>query len=149
MLIGRPRPQDSYLNGRGILAAAKSSGAGAIHPGYGFLSENADFAAGGGSGLAFVGPTPAHLEAFGAKHTARALARAAGVPLMAGTGLLASAEQAVAEARRIGFPVMVKATGGGGGIGLLACHDAGEVADAFARVQRLAAANFARRRRLP
>ena len=95
------------------------------------------------AGLAFVGPTPAHLEAFGAKHTARALARAAGVPMMAGTGLLASAEQAVAEASRIGFPVMVKATGGGGGIGLLACHDAGEVADAFARVERLAAANFA------
>ena len=144
MLIGKSRPQDSYLNGPGILSAAKFSGAGAIHPGYGFLSENADFARQvEEAGLAFVGPTPAHLEAFGAKHTARALARAAGVPMMAGTGLLASAEQAVAEASRIGFPVMVKATGGGGGIGLLACHDAGEVADAFARVERLAAANFA------
>ena len=144
ILIGKSRPQDSYLNGPGILSAAKFSGAGAIHPGYGFLSENADFARQvEEAGLAFVGPTPAHLEAFGAKHTARALARAVGVPMMAGTGLLASAEQAVAEARRIGFPVMVKATGGGGGIGMLACHDAGEVADAFARVQRLAAANFA------
>ena len=144
VLIGKSRPQDSYLNGPGILSAAKFSGAGAIHPGYGFLSENADFARQvEEAGLAFVGPTPAHLEAFGAKHTARALARAVGVPMMAGTGLLASAEQAVAEARRIGFPVMVKATGGGGGIGLLACHDAGEVADAFARVERLAAANFA------
>ncbi|HEY5400901.1 MAG TPA: urea carboxylase [Trebonia sp.] len=144
VLIGKSRPQDSYLNGSGILSAAKFSGAGAIHPGYGFLSENADFARQvEEAGLAFVGPTPAHLEAFGAKHTARAIARAVGVPMMAGTGLLASAEQAVAEARRIGFPVMVKATGGGGGIGLLACHDAGEVADAFARVQRLATANFA------
>ena len=144
VLIGKSRPQDSYLNGPGILSAAKFSGAGAIHPGYGFLSENADFARQvEEAGLAFVGPTPAHLEAFGAKHTARALARAVGVPMMAGTGLLATAEQAVAEARRIGFPVMVKATGGGGGIGLLACHDAGEVADAFARVERLAAANFA------
>ena len=144
VLIGEARPQDSYLNGSGILSAAKLVGAGAIHPGYGFLSENADFARQvEEAGLAFVGPTPAHLEAFGAKHTARALARTVGVPMMAGTGLLASAEQAVAEARRIGFPVMVKATGGGGGIGLLACHDAGEVADAFARVQRLASANFA------
>jgi urea carboxylase len=144
VLIGKSRPQDSYLNGPGILSAAKFSGAGAIHPGYGFLSENADFARQvEEAGLAFVGPTPAHLEAFGAKHTARALARSAGVPMMAGTGLLASAEQAVAEAGRIGFPVMVKATGGGGGIGLLACHDAGEVADAFARVERLATANFA------
>ena len=143
ILIGKARPQDSYLNGTGILSAAKLSGAGAIHPGYGFLSENADFARQvEEAGLAFVGPTPAHLAAFGAKHTARALARAVGVPMMAGTGLLASAEQAVAEARRIGFPVMVKATGGGGGIGLLACHDAGEVAEAFVRVQRLAGASF-------
>jgi urea carboxylase len=144
ILIGKARPQDSYLNGSGILSAAKFLDAGAIHPGYGFLSENADFARQvEDAGIAFVGPTPAHLEAFGAKHTARALARAVGVPMMAGTGLLASAEQAVAEACRIGFPVMVKATGGGGGIGMLACHDAGEVADAFARVERLATANFA------
>ena len=134
VLIGQARPQDSYLNECAILSAAKSSGAGAIHPGYGFLSENAGFARQvEEAGLAFVGPTPAHLEAFGAKHTARELARAAGVPLMAGTGLLASAEEAVAAAREIGFPVMVKATGGGGGIGMRACHDAAEVADAFAR----------------
>ena len=144
ILIGKARPQDSYLNGCGILSAAKSADAGAIHPGYGFLSENAGFARQvEEAGIAFVGPTPAHLATFGAKHTARELARAAGVPMMAGTGLLASAEEAVAAAREIGFPVMVKATGGGGGIGMLACHDAGEVADAFARVQRLATANFA------
>jgi urea carboxylase len=143
ILIGKSRPQDSYLNGFGILSAAKSSGAGAVHPGYGFLSENADFARQAEeAGLAFVGPTAAHLAAFGAKHTARALARAAGVPLMAGTGLLASADEAVAAAREIGFPVMVKATGGGGGIGMRACHDAAEVADAFARVERLASASF-------
>ena len=144
ILIGESRPQDSYLNGCRILTAAKSSAAGAIHPGYGFLSENADFARQAEeAGIAFVGPAPAHLEAFGAKHTARDLARAAGVPMMAGTGLLASAADAVAAAAEIGYPVMVKATGGGGGIGMLACHDAAEVADAFARVQRLAAANFA------
>ena len=144
ILIGKSRPQDSYLNGSSILSAAKSAAAGAIHPGYGFLSENADFARQvEEAGIAFVGPAPEHLAAFGAKHTARELARAAGVPMMAGTGLLASAEEAVAAAGEIGYPVMVKATGGGGGIGMLACHDAAEVADAFARVQRLAAANFA------
>ena len=143
VLLGPARPQDSYLNADAILAAAKSAEAGAIHPGYGFLSENAGFArAVEGAGLAFVGPTPEQLEAFGDKHTARELARAAGVPMMAGTGLLATAEDAVAQARSIGFPVMVKATGGGGGIGLQACADEDAVAEAFARVQRLATVNF-------
>ena len=143
VLIGPARPQDSYLNADAILAAAKSAGAGAIHPGYGFLSENAGFArAVEKAGIAFAGPTPEQLEAFGDKHTARELARAADVPLLAGTGLLATAEDAVEQARSIGFPVMVKATGGGGGIGLQACADEAAVAEAFARVQRLAAANF-------
>ena len=143
VLIGQARPQDSYLNADAILAAAKSAGAGAIHPGYGFLSENADFArAVEEAGIGFVGPTPEQLEAFGAKHTARTLARGAGVPMMAGTGLLETAEDAVAQARLIGFPVMVKATGGGGGIGLQACADEAAVAEAFARVQRLAAVSF-------
>jgi urea carboxylase len=143
VLIGPARPQDSYLNVPSILGAAKSTGAGAIHPGYGFLSENADFARSAGeAGIAFVGPTPEQLEAFGSKHTARELARAAGVPMMAGTGLLETAADAVEQARAIGFPVMVKATGGGGGIGLQACADEAEVAEAFARVQRLATVNF-------
>ena len=141
VLLGPARPQDSYLNADAILAAAKSAEAGAIHPGYGFLSENAGFArAVEEAGLAFVGPAPEQLEAFGSKHTARELARAAGVPMTAGTGLLATAEDAVAQARMIGFPVMVKATGGGGGIGLQACADEAAVAEAFARVQHLAAA---------
>jgi urea carboxylase len=141
--VGPSRPADSYLNDTAILSAAKATGAGAIHPGYGFLSENAGFArAVEEAGLVFVGPTPAQLEAFGAKHTARALARAAGVPLMAGSGLLSSADEAVAAAASIGFPVMLKATGGGGGIGLVACFSAAEVAPAFDRVSRLAAANF-------
>ena len=103
VLIGQSRPQDSYLNECAILSAAKSTGAGAVHPGYGFLSENAGFARQvEEAGLAFVGPAPAHLEAFGSKHTARDLARHAGVPLMAGTGLLASAADAVAAASEIG-----------------------------------------------
>ncbi|HEX6523378.1 MAG TPA: urea carboxylase [Streptosporangiaceae bacterium] len=143
ILIGPARPQDSYLDVPGILAAARSTGAGAIHPGYGFLSENAGFArAVEEAGISFVGPAPEQLEVFGSKHTARALARAAGVPMMAGTGLLETAADAVEQARAIGFPVIVKATGGGGGIGMRACADETAVAEAFARVQRLAKANF-------
>jgi urea carboxylase len=142
--IGPARPADSYLNAPGILSAAKSTGAGAIHPGYGFLSENATFARQvEEAGLTFIGPTPRQLEAFGAKHTARSLARAAGVPMMAGTGLLSSAGEAVAAAIAIGLPVMVKASGGGGGIGMQACFSEAEVAEAFERVARLAEANFA------
>ena len=143
VLIGPASVGESYLNADAVLAAAARTGAGAIHPGYGFLSENADFARRVESaGLAFVGPTPAQLEAFGVKHTARALAQAVGVPLLPGTGLLRSAQEAAAEAAGIGFPVMVKATGGGGGIGMLACADEPAAAAAFTRVQRLAAANF-------
>jgi urea carboxylase len=141
--IGPARAQESYLNVPALLAAAKSSGAGALHPGYGFLSESADFARQvAGAGLAFVGPAPEQLEAFGAKHTARALAEAAGVPLMAGTGLLSSSGDAVAAAAGIGLPVMVKATGGGGGIGMQACFSLSEVAEAFDRVSRIAATHF-------
>lgn len=142
--IGPAPARDSYLNGDAVIAAALETGAGAIHPGYGFLSENASFArAVEAAGLAFVGPTPEQLESFGPKHTARALARAAGVPLMPGTGLLGSAEEAVQEARRVGLPVMLKATGGGGGIGMTVCSTEQEVADAYERVGRLAASNFA------
>jgi urea carboxylase len=143
VLIGPARPRDSYLNASAILDAAAKTGAGAIHPGYGFLAENAGFARDvEESGLAFVGPTPAQLAAFGAKHTARELARAAGVPLLAGTGLLKSAADAVSRARAIGFPVMLKATGGGGGIGLQACGDEAAVGAAFARVKHLATEHF-------
>jgi acetyl/propionyl-CoA carboxylase alpha subunit/allophanate hydrolase subunit 2 len=146
VLIGPARPADSYLNAPGILSAAKSSGAGAIHPGYGFLSESAAFARQAEeAGITFIGPTPRQLEAFGAKHTARALARAAGVPMTAGTELLSSAAEAVAAARDIGLPVMVKATGGGGGIGMQACFTEAEVAEAFERVSRLAERHFAGR----
>ncbi|MCW2906668.1 MAG: Urea carboxylase [Actinomycetia bacterium] len=141
--IGPASARDSYLNAEAILAAAARTGAGAIHPGYGFLSENADFARRvEAAGLAFVGPAPEQLDAFGVKHTARARAQAAGVPLLAGTGLLGSPQEAVDAARAIGFPVMVKATGGGGGIGMLACADEPAVTRAFTQVQRLAAANF-------
>ncbi|WP_432495792.1 urea carboxylase [Kineococcus gypseus] len=141
--LGPAPARESYLRTDALLEAAAATGAGAVHPGYGFLSENVDFArACEAAGLAFVGPTPEQITAFGSKHTARELATAAGVPLLAGTGLLASVDEAVAAAEAVGFPVMLKATGGGGGIGMQACADADELRGAYDRVVRLAGANF-------
>ncbi|MER5751904.1 urea carboxylase [Streptomyces sp. NPDC002088] len=141
--LGPPPAKESYLDADLVLKAAKDTGAGAIHPGYGFLSEDAAFARRcEDAGIVFVGPTPEQLELFGAKHTARAAAEAAGVRLAPGTGLLASLEEAVQAAARIGYPVMLKATGGGGGIGMSACHSVDELTEAWDRVQRVAAASF-------
>ncbi|WP_273652307.1 urea carboxylase [Cellulomonas fimi] len=141
--LGPGPAAESYLRTELVLHAAAETGAGAIHPGYGFLSENAAFAAQvEAAGLAFVGPTPAHLSVFGDKHEAREAARAAGVPLVAGSGLLESVADALAAAEVVGYPVMVKAVGGGGGIGMQACADPGELVAAFDRVQRIAAASF-------
>jgi urea carboxylase len=106
--LGPAAARDSYLRVEALLDAAARTGAGAVHPGYGFLSESAGFArAVEAAGLAFVGPTPDQIDCFGTKHTARDLAAAAGVPLLAGTGLLGSAEEAVHEAERIGLPVIL------------------------------------------
>ncbi|WP_051711007.1 urea carboxylase [Andreprevotia chitinilytica] len=141
--LGGDKPADSYLNVAKILAAAKETGAQAIFPGYGFLSESADFAeACSAAGIAFVGPTPEQIREFGLKHRARELAAIAGVPMTPGTGLLDSVEQALAEADKIGYPVMLKSTAGGGGIGLTRCDNAAGLADAFERVQRLGAQFF-------
>ncbi|TXS48008.1 urea carboxylase [Streptomyces sp. uw30] len=141
--LGPAPARDSYLRGEAIIEAALDHGAEIIHPGYGFLSENAAFArAVEEAGLSFAGPTADQITAFGEKHTARALAKAAGVPLLAGTELLASAEEAVTAAESIGLPVMVKATGGGGGIGMQACATADEVREAFTRVAVLAESHF-------
>ncbi|MFI5821758.1 5-oxoprolinase/urea amidolyase family protein [Streptomyces rishiriensis] len=141
--LGPAPAKESYLDAGLVLKAAEETGAGAIHPGYGFLSEDAAFARRcADAGIVFVGPTPDQLELFGAKHTARAAAQAAGVPLAPGTGLLASLAAAEKEAEAIGYPVMLKATGGGGGIGMSACRSPGELADAWERVQRVAAASF-------
>src|SRR6188768_3158216 len=113
--IGPPPAKQSYLNAEAVLEAARRSGAQAVHPGYGFLSENTRFAeAAEALGIAFVGPTPEQILKFGLKHTARALARAAGVPLLPGSELLHGVEQALLEAERIGFPVMLKSSAGGG-----------------------------------
>jgi urea carboxylase len=130
---------DTYLRSDLIIAAAKAQGAEAVIPGYGFLAENADFAeACEAVGLTFVGPTPAQMRDFGLKHAARALAEKAGVPLTPGTDLLGSLGEAQAAAERLGFPVMLKSTAGGGGIGLTRCADAAELEAAWEAVQRLA-----------
>ncbi|UXY18828.1 5-oxoprolinase/urea amidolyase family protein [Streptomyces cynarae] len=141
--LGPAPARESYLDPDLVLKAAKDTDAGAIHPGYGFLSEDAAFARRcEDAGIVFVGPTPEQLELFGTKHTARAAALAAGVPLAPGTGLLASLDEALDQADTIGYPVMLKATGGGGGIGMSACRSAGELTEAWERVQRVAAASF-------
>ena len=142
--LGPAAPTESYLVVDALLGAAHASGAGMIHPGYGFLSEDAEFAtAVEQSGLVFVGPTPEQLKIFGVKHTARAAAVAAGVPVFPGSGLLADATAALAAASDIGYPVMLKATGGGGGIGMQVCRDATELVAAYDQVSRLAGRSFA------
>ena len=143
VLLGPAPAADSYLRADRVIEAALASGAGAVHPGYGFLSENASFArACEAAGVTFVGPTPEQLELFGAKHTARDAASAAGVAMLPGTGLLGSVEEALAGAEQIGYPVMLKATAGGGGIGMQACAGPADLARAFVEVQRLAGASF-------
>ncbi|MGX9790639.1 urea carboxylase [Mycobacterium sp. MMS18-G62] len=141
--LGPAAPGESYLRADAIIDAATATGAHLIHPGYGFLSEDADFAEYvERAGLTFVGPTPNQLRVFGTKHTARAAAVAADVPVFPGSELLDSAAEAVAAANAIGYPVMLKATGGGGGIGMQVCRDAGELRVAFDRVTRLAERSF-------
>jgi urea carboxylase len=143
VLLGPAPAKESYLRVDAILAAAKETGAGAIHPGYGFLSEDAAFAeAVEAAGLVFVGPTAEQLRIFGTKHTAREAARAAGVPMIAGSGLLEDVDAAVAASATIGFPLMLKATGGGGGIGMTVCRSEAELVESFPRVARLASASF-------
>lgn len=120
-----------------IIAVAKRSGVQAIIPGYGFLSENTSFARSVNlAGLVFVGPSPEVIDCFGLKHTARELAVAAGVPVVPGTQSLVDTEDAAAEAAgQLGYPVMLKATAGGGGMGLLTCADEKEVRQNFQTVQ--------------
>ena len=120
-----------------IIKIAKNHNADAIIPGYGFLSENADFArAVSAAGMAWVGPSPESIESFGIKHTARDLASKASVPIVPGTqGLVESEAEAVRESEKLGFPVMLKATAGGGGMGLAIANNVKEVRDSFAMVK--------------
>ena len=141
--IGPAPAAESYLRADRILEIACASGSQAIHPGYGFLSENADFAeACERKGIAFIGPSAEQMRAFGLKHCARELAQANGVPLLPGSGLLTGQDQAHAEAMSIGYPVMLKSTAGGGGIGMRLIRTQSDLADAYASVDRLARANF-------
>jgi urea carboxylase len=141
--VGAAAVAGSYLAMHRIIEAALATGAQAIHPGYGFLSENAQFVElCEAVGLAFIGPTSQQMRTFGLKHTARALALDAGVPLLPGTGLLADLDTALAQAELIGYPVMLKSSAGGGGIGMQMCPDAGTLRSAFESVKRLAQSNF-------
>ena len=136
--LGGDKPADSYLRIDKILAAAQETGAQAIYPGYGFLSESAEFAdACEAAGIAFVGPTGGQIREFGLKHRARELAAQAQVPMAPGTGLLQSLEEALSAADSIGYPVMLKTTAGGGGIGLTRCSDAAALASAYESVKRM------------
>ena len=136
--LGGEKAADSYLRMDLLLAAAREHGAQAIYPGYGFLSESAEFAdACEAAGIAFVGPTPLQIREFGLKHRSRELAAQAGVPMTPGTGLLASLGEALSQAERIGYPVMLKSTAGGGGIGLSRCENEAELTVAFDSVQRM------------
>ncbi|MEZ2353388.1 urea carboxylase [Caballeronia sp. RCC_10] len=133
----------TYLDTAKILDIARAEGVQAIHPGYGFLSENAAFGeACEAAGIAFIGPTPAHLRAFGLKHTAREIAAKEGVPMLEGTGLLDDLPAALDAAERIGYPVMLKSTAGGGGIGMRVCWSAGKLGAHFDAVRRLGENNF-------
>ena len=133
VLIGPPPPAQSYLDAGAILAAARQTAAAAIHPGYGFLSENATFARQvQAEGLTWVGPTPEAIEQMGDKINARNLMHRAGVPVALGsTEPVTDAAAALAEAERIGYPVMVKAAAGGGGIGMSAATGPEELQTAF------------------
>ena len=141
--VGPAPAAASYLQADKLLEVARSVGAEAIHPGYGFLSENAAFAERcAESGIVFIGPSPQQMRDFGLKHTARSLAAANGVPMLPGSGLLSGIDHARREAGRIGYPVMLKSTAGGGGIGMQLCWKPEELEESFASVERLARNNF-------
>ncbi len=144
--LGPAPVRDSYLNSEALLAAARQTGAEAVHPGYGFLSENADFArACTAVGLVFVGPPPEAMARMKDKAVARALAAEAGVPLVPGSpGVVEDLSAAAVQAERIGYPVLVKAAGGGGGIGMAVAHTAAELEKAFRQASDRAKAAFGR-----
>ena len=141
--IGPPSPTQSYLSIPALLEAARKTRARAIHPGYGFLSENAVFAeACAADGVVFIGPTPEQMKNFGLKHVARRIAAENSVPLLAGSELLEDVLTAIKAAERIGYPVMLKSTAGGGGIGIRLCRSGEELHEAFDAVGRLGQSHF-------
>jgi urea carboxylase len=141
--LGPSPANQSYLSIDRILAAAEETGAQAIHPGYGFLSENVEFAQEcARRGIVFIGPRVEQIEAFALKHTARALAERCGVPLLPGTGLLSDLDEALDKAEKLRYPVMLKSSAGGGGIGMRVCASANELRDAYESVVRLSRNSF-------
>jgi acetyl-CoA carboxylase biotin carboxylase subunit len=141
--LGGASPAESYLRGDAIVAAALLSGADAIHPGYGFLSENADFARRvAASGLFFIGPPPEAIAAMGGKLAAKALMQKAGVPVLPGAEVGGAAAALAKAAAAIGFPVLVKASAGGGGRGMRIVREAAGLEDAVARARSEAKAAF-------
>jgi acetyl-CoA carboxylase biotin carboxylase subunit len=141
--IGPSAPKLSYLNVPQIIAAAEITGADAIHPGYGFLSENAEFAeVCRRCKITFIGPTPEAMRAWGDKVTARTNAAKFKLPMLPGTGVLRDADHARAEATRIGFPVILKASGGGGGRGMKIVRDVNAIENSFNTAREEALAGF-------
>jgi urea carboxylase len=143
VLIGPGPASESYLVSERILAAAEQTGAQAIHPGYGFLSENVQFARECAQrGIVFIGPRVDQIEAFALKHTAREIARRCGVPLLPGTGILNGLDDALKGAEALGYPVMIKSSAGGGGIGMRVCGTPDQLTDAYESVVRLSRNSF-------
>ncbi|MEJ6080150.1 urea carboxylase [Vibrio sp. 1-Bac 57] len=141
--LGEGGAKQTYLDIDKVIAIAKESGAQAIHPGYGFLSENVEFVtACEANGLVFLGPTTEQMLQFGLKHRARELAEQANVPLLPGSDLLVDLDDALKCAEKIGYPVMLKSTAGGGGIGMQRCNSALELSQAYDSVKRLSENNF-------
>jgi acetyl-CoA carboxylase biotin carboxylase subunit len=145
--IGPSPPRESYLKIDTLIAAARETGADAVHPGYGFLAENAAFAAAcAGAGLTFIGPSPRAIELMGSKTAAREAARAAKVPIVPGTAAPLSAEASDADlaaaARKVGYPIMVKAVAGGGGKGMRAVTRAEDLASAVRAARSEAGSSF-------
>jgi len=141
--LGAGTVAETYLNQEKILQIAIETNADAIHPGYGFLSENPKFVEKCEShGLKFIGPTPEQMNVFGLKHLARQAAEQAKVPLLPGSGVLEDVESAISSAQKIGFPVMLKSSAGGGGIGMQVCWEVDSLVGAWDRVKRLSANYF-------
>lgn len=141
--LGEGRASETYLDQDKLFEIIEKTGAEAVHPGYGFLSENPDFVRRcEQAGIAFIGPTVEQMQSFGLKHTARQLAQDSGVPLLPGSDLLDSVEQALEIADSIGYPVMLKSTAGGGGIGMQLCWNRDELSGAYDSVRRLSENNF-------
>ncbi|VAW53396.1 Urea carboxylase [hydrothermal vent metagenome] len=141
--LGEGRAADTYLNQDKIFEIIKQADIDAVHPGYGFLSENPDFVKRcEANGVVFIGPTTDQMLSFGLKHTARQLAEDNNIPLLPGTGLLENITQALSEARSIGYPLMLKSTAGGGGIGMQLCWNEDELKQSYDSVRRLSENNF-------